>query len=257
MIGHRVAMRKEERETDQSKKSKIGKVLNNFRPQLLLSDLSHAVSLERLGPKLIERIHWHGSIDKPLVAMTFDDGPHAESTPLILEILCQNNVPATFFLVGKHLEKHPEIAHDMIRADHEIGNHTFSHSLLYVMTKNRIREEICRTDALLRKIDGAEPKFFRPPAGFFTKPVLDIAEELGYQTVVGNVYPRDPHLPGKEKIVNRVLQRTVPGSIIIMHDGGNSQHVDRSQTLEALSEIIPSLKSKGFEFLTLSDLLSE
>jgi peptidoglycan/xylan/chitin deacetylase (PgdA/CDA1 family) len=73
---------------------------------------------------------------------------------------------------------------------------------------------------------------------------------------VGDVYPRDPHLPGKKKIVDRVLQRTVAGSIIILHDGGNTQRVDRSQTLEALSEIIPSLKNKGFEFLTLSDLLS-
>jgi peptidoglycan/xylan/chitin deacetylase (PgdA/CDA1 family) len=126
---------------------------------------------------------------------------------------------------------------------------------LYVSTKNRIRDEIVRTDTLLRNIDGAEPKFFRPPAGFFTKQVLDIAEQLGYQTVVGDVYPRDPHLPGREKIVERVLQRTVAGSIIILHDGGNTQQVDRSQTLEAIYEIIPCLKKKGFEFLTLSDLL--
>ena len=81
-------------------------------------------------------------------------------------------------------------------------------------------------------------------------------EQLGHETVVGDVYPRDPHLPGKEKIVERVLQRTVAGSIIILHDGGNAQRVDRSQTLEALCEIIPSLKRKGFEFLTLSELLS-
>jgi peptidoglycan/xylan/chitin deacetylase (PgdA/CDA1 family) len=87
--------------------------------------------------------------------------------------------------------------------------------------------------------------------------VLDIVEQLGYKTVVGDVYPRDPHLPGKEKIVDRVLQRTVAGSIIILHDGGNTQRVDRSQTLEALNEIIPSLKNKGFEFFTLSGLLSK
>ena len=231
-------------------------MLDNVRPQLLLSDLSHAVSLERLGPKLIERIYWRAPTDEPKIALTFDDGPHATSTPRIVELLQQFDVPATFFLVGKHLEKHPEIAREMVNAGHEIGNHTFSHSILYVSTKKRIRDEICRTDTLLRNIDGAEPKFFRPPAGFFTKQVLDIVEQLGYKTVVGDVYPRDPHLPGKKKIVDRVLQRTVAGSIIILHDGGNTQRVDRSQTLEALSEIIPSLKNKGFEFLTLSDLLS-
>ncbi len=244
-------------ESNKAKKNKIQKVLNNIRPQLLLSDLSHAVSLERLGPKLIERIHWRAFTDERKVALTFDDGPHADSTPPILELLQRFKVPATFFLVGKHLEKHPEIAREMVDACHEIGNHTFSHSLLYVSTKNRIRDEIGRTDALLKKIDGALPKFFRPPAGFFTKRVLDIAEQLGYQTVVGDVYPRDPHLPGKEKIVDRVLQRTVAGSIIILHDGGNARRVDRSQTLEALSEIIPNLNDKGFKFLTLSKLLSD
>jgi len=243
-------------ESNKTKKTKVGKVLDNVRPQLLLSDLSHAVSLERLGPKLFERIHWRALTDEPKIAITFDDGPHATSTPQILDLLQRFNIPATFFLVGKHLERHHEIANEMVGAGHEIGNHTFTHSLLYASTKNRIRDEIRRTDALLRNIDGAEPKFFRPPAGFFTKRVLDIVEQMGYKTVVGDVYPRDPHLPGKKKIVDRVVQRTVAGSIIILHDGGNTQRVDRSQTLEALSEIIPLLKNKGFEFLTLSDLLS-
>ena len=96
--------------------------------------------MERLGPKLIERIHWRGLTDEPKIAITFDDGPHATSTPQILELLQRVHVPATFFLVGKHLEKHPEIALDMVGSGHEIGNHTFSHSLLYVSTKNRIRD---------------------------------------------------------------------------------------------------------------------
>jgi peptidoglycan/xylan/chitin deacetylase (PgdA/CDA1 family) len=243
--------------SNREKKTKIGRLVNNIRPQLWLSDLSHAVSLERLGPKLVERIYWRAPTDERKVALTFDDGPHALSTPRILELLSTLEVQATFFLVGKHLEKHPEIAHEMVRSDHEIGNHTYSHSPLYLSTQNRIRNEIERTDALLRDVNGADPKFFRPPAGFFTKQVLDIAEQLGYKTVVGDVYPRDPHLPGKRKIVDRVLQRTVGGSIIILHDGGNTQRVDRSQTLAALSEIIPGLKNKGFEFLTLSALLSK
>lgn len=231
-------------------------MLDYVRPQLLLSDLSHAVSLERFGPKIFERIHWRAPTNELNIALTFDDGPHATSTPQILDLLSLHNITANFFLVGKHLEKHPAIVHKMVHTGHEVGNHTYSHSLMYASTKNRIREEIKRTDTLLRNIDGAEPKFFRPPAGFFTKQVLDIAEQMGYQAVLGDVYPRDPHLPGKEKIVDRVLQRTVAGSIIILHDGGNTRRVDRTQTLEALSEIIPQLKNRGFEFLTLSELFS-
>jgi peptidoglycan/xylan/chitin deacetylase (PgdA/CDA1 family) len=241
--------------SNKTKKSRLNKILNNVRPQLLLSDLSHAASLERFGPKLFERVHWRASTDEPRIALTFDDGPHTISTPLILDLLSQFKVSATFFLVGKRLAKHHKIARQMVDAGHEIGNHTFSHSLLYLSTKKRIRDEICRTDRLLRNIDGAEPKFFRPPAGFFTKRVLDIVELLGYKTVVGDVYPRDPHLPGKKKIVERVLQRTAAGSIIILHDGGSTKRMDRSQTLEALSEIIPHLRKLGFEFLTLSKLL--
>lgn len=243
-------------ESKKIKRSKLRRALNNVRPQLLLSDLSHAASLERFGPKLFERVYWHASKDEPRIALTFDDGPHAVSTPLVLDLLSQSRVSATFFLVGKRLEKHHKIARQMVDAGHEIGNHTFSHSLFYLSTNERIRNEICRTDKLLRNIDGAEPKFFRPPAGFFTKRVLDVVEQLGYKTVVGDVYPRDPHLPGKKKIVERVLQRTTAGSIIILHDGGSTKRVDRSQTLEALSEIIPRLKRKGFEFLTLSKLLT-
>lgn len=245
-----------EMESNKIKRSKLRKVLNNVRPQLLLSDLSHAASLERFGPRLFEHVHWRASTNEPRIALTFDDGPHALSTPLILDLLSQYKVSATFFLVGKRLENNYKIAHQMVDAGHEIGNHTFSHSLLYLSTNKRIRDEICRTDKLLRNIDGAEPKFFRPPAGFFTKRVLDVVEQLDYKTVVGDVYPRDPHLPGKEKIVERILQRTVAGSIIILHDGGRSKCVDRSQTLEALSEIIPHLRKKGFEFLTLSKLLA-
>jgi len=175
------------------KKTKVGKMLESVRLQQLFSDLSHAASLERLGPKLFARIHWRAFTDEPKIAITFDDGPHATSTPQILELLQRFNVPATFFLVGKHLEKHLGIARKMVSLGHEIGNHTYSHSLLYVSTKNRIRDEIRRTDTLLRNIDGAKPKFFRPPAGFFTKQVLDIVEQMGYKTVVGDVYPRDPH----------------------------------------------------------------
>lgn len=164
-------------------------------------------------------------------------------------------VQATFFLVGKHVEKHFPVAQDIASAGHEIGNHTFSHSPLFFLTNSQIREEIDRTSRLLRNIARVKIQFLRPPAGLFTRRVVNLVEQLGYKIVVGDVYPRDPHFPGKDKIVQRVLRRTSPGSIIILHDGGNSRRVDRSQTVEALQEIIPLLRTKGFEFVTLSRLL--
>lgn len=237
------------------KKTSLKKWLKRRSAQSLLGDMSHAVSLERFGPRLSERVFWRAATAEPKIALTFDDGPHAVSTPRILDVLRAFDVPATFFLVGKNIKSHLPVARDIARAGHDIGNHTFSHPRLSLLTAQKITDEIIRTDELLRNIDGVEPRFLRPPFGLFTKRVLDIVEELGYRTVVGDVYPRDPHRPGKEKIVERVLARTEPGSIIILHDGGNTRNVDRSQTVEAIKEIIPQLKEKGFIFVRLSDLL--
>jgi peptidoglycan/xylan/chitin deacetylase (PgdA/CDA1 family) len=238
-----------------TKKSKFGKLIDGSTLQSLLGDLSHAVSLERLGPRLTDRVFWRAATDEPKIALTFDDGPQATFTPQLLEILHKYEVPATFFLIGKHLEANFGLAQQIARAGHEVANHTFTHPLLFKLDDEQIMEEINRTNLLLRNLDSADPRFLRPPMGLFSRRVLDIVEQSGYQTVVGDVYPRDSHLPGKEKIVNRVLDRVLTGSIIILHDGGNSSLLDRSQTLAAVREIIPKLKDRGFEFVTLSELL--
>ncbi|MFQ5709883.1 MAG: polysaccharide deacetylase family protein [bacterium] len=237
-----------------NKKSVFGKWFNNVTLQSILSDLSHAVSPERLGPRITDRVLWRAMTDEAKIALTFDDGPQATYTPRLLEILDRYQIPATFFLIGKHIEAQLELAQQIARAGHEVANHTYSHPLLLKLQDEQIIEEINRTHRLLNSLDSARPKFLRPPMGLFSKRVLDIVEQTGYQTVVGNVYPRDPHLPGKEKIVRRVLSRVVTGSIIILHDGGNSNHVDRSQTLAAVAEIVPHLQARGFEFVRLSDL---
>ncbi len=238
-----------------SRNFKFKNVFDGVTLQSILSDLSHAVSLERLGPKLTDRVFWRAATDVPQIALTFDDGPQVTYTPRLLDILNQFEVPATFFLIGQHIESHRDLAREIVRAGHEVGNHTFTHPAMFRLTDDEMRDEIVRTDELLRSLDGAEPRFLRPPMGLFTKRVLDIVEQSGYKAVVGDVYPRDSHGPGKEKIVRRVLSRVITGSIIILHDGGNSLQVDRTQTLEAVHVIIPELQSRGFEFVKLSQLL--
>ncbi len=217
-----------------------------------LSDLSYHTSIERLGRLLIKRVIWRHHTSEKKVALTFDDGPHPVFTPQVLDVLKANLVPATFFLIGKHLSDHPDIGRRLAAEGHESANHTYSHQLLMRLDDARIKEEIHKTHTLVSQLNGQSPRFLRPPMGLFSKRVLDLIEDSGYHTVVGDVYPRDPHRPGKEKIVNRILTRTQPGSIIILHDGGNTEKVDRSQTVEAIKEVIPLLKQKGFEFLTLS-----
>jgi len=221
----------------------------------VVGDIEHAVSLERFGPRISERVLWRVETEENKIALTFDDGPHPESTIRVLEILNRHSIPATFFLVGRHLVAHPEIAQAILKEGHEIGNHTFSHPPMFLLTENQVRKEIQRTDELLRGLDASfTPRYLRPPSGMFTARVLDIAEEFGYRVVIGDVYPRDTYKPGAARIVQRVLERTTRGSIIILHDGGNTRRVDRSQTLEALEDLIVQLLDRGFEFATLSSL---
>jgi peptidoglycan/xylan/chitin deacetylase (PgdA/CDA1 family) len=234
--------------------SRLANLFDGSTLQSLLSDLSHALAPERWGPTISDRVFWRAVTDEPKIALTFDDGPHPTNTPRLLEILEKFNVPASFFLIGKHMEANFELAQKIAQTGHELGNHTFTHPLLFKLPDEQIKEEIIRTDELLRSLNCTKPRFLRPPMGLFSRRVLNVVEQCGYKTVVGDVYPRDPHLPGKSRIVYRVLSRVLTGSIIILHDGGNSNHVDRSQTITAVAELIPLLQARGFEFVRLSEL---
>lgn len=236
--------------------NRIKKLFDAVTLQAVLSDLSHLVSLERLGARYISRVIWRAPIQEQRIALTFDDGPNTMNTPALLEILRKHEIPATFFLVGKHIRDNHHLAKEIVQNGHEIANHTFTHPLMPRLSDEKILQEIAQTDELLRNLNGVVPKFLRPPMGLFSPRVLNIIEEAGYKTVVGDVYPRDPHLPGKEKIRNRVMSRTKNGSILILHDGGNSGNVDRSQTLWAVDKFVPRLQNKGFTFVTLSELLN-
>ncbi len=225
------------------------------RWQSLLGDLSHTLALERFGPSLTERIFWQARTDRPIVALSFDDGPNERFTPGLLDFLDRESVPATFFLIGRYVQRNPALAQRIAGGPHEIGNHTWSHRMLPFLRAQQIREEITRTHETIIRVTGRTPLFFRPPMGLFTKKTVSIVEQLGYRHVVGDVYPRDPNMPGTQKIVRRVLKRVQPGSLIILHDGGNTKNLDRSQTVKAVQEIVPRLKAQGFTFVTLNELV--
>ncbi len=189
------------------------------------------------------------------VALTFDDGPDPECTPPLLAKLAGYRVPATFFLIGRNLERHPEIGRRIVGEGHEIGNHTFNHRSLPFLTRAGIREEVDSARRSIAALLDVRPVFFRPPNGLFDRRVLDTVEALGYRVVVGDVFPLDFAGPGSEIIARRVLRRVRPGSIIILHDGRvNETDRDKSQTVQALDGIIPPLRERGFEFVSLSSL---
>lgn len=233
----------------------ISRYFHGFNWQMLMSDISHTISPERIGPYVTQRVFWRAQTREKIIALSFDDGPNPRFTPELLDILKKFSVSATFFLIGRYVEKAPEIAQQIVAGGHEVGNHTFSHKMLPFLEDHEIREEISTTHRILAKVTGRVPSLLRPPMGMFSKRTVSIAEEWGYRTVIGDVYPRDPHMPGTSRIIRRVLKRSRPGSLIILHDGGNTRHFDRSQTLRSVEAIIPKLKNAGYRFVTLPELI--
>nr|WP_243455086.1 polysaccharide deacetylase family protein [Meiothermus sp. CFH 77666] len=187
--------------------------------------------------------------EEKLVALTFDDGPWPD-TPAVLEVLRQYGAKATFFWVGLHLQKRPEIAQQVVAEGHAIGNHTWSHRNT-PMTPEEAGEEIERTAALIRHTTGLSTTLFRPPGGRLHNGLADYALQQGYTVVQWSVLSKDTEPLEALSIADNVLQGVQPGSIVLLHDGGG----DRSKTVEALHTILPALQAQGYRFVTVPELL--
>jgi len=192
------------------------------------------------------------------VALTFDDGPDPEWTPKILDILKQYHVKATFFLVGAQAEQYPELVKRIVDEGHEIGNHTYTHSNLAEIPTRQIQVELNATQRLIESITGRSTVLFRPPYNADSQPThldelipLKEVNDQGYLIVMENIDPEDWARPGADMIVDRVKQLRREGSLILLHDAGG----DRSQTVEALPQIIDWLETRGDQIVSLSQLL--
>jgi peptidoglycan/xylan/chitin deacetylase (PgdA/CDA1 family) len=187
-----------------------------------------------------------------VVALTFDDGPWQKGTPKVLEILRQQKVRATFFMIGRHIQMYPAIAQQVVAAGHGIGNHTWSHKFKPT-SPEEIITEIENTTYLLKKATGLRTDLFRPPGGYLHNGLVDYANQKKYLTVMWTVDPADSKpKTTTQQILDHVLKETKPGSIILLHDGGG----DRSATIKALPQIISGLRSQGFSFVSIPELLA-
>ncbi|MCZ7486710.1 polysaccharide deacetylase family protein [Rhizobium rhizogenes] len=190
---------------------------------------------------------------KPLVALTFDDGPSAGFTQDVLAILRQRGVKATFFLTGRETEENLPQARMIVDEGHQVGNHSFTHSNMMLMGTARIGEEIERTDKAIRAAGYEGEIMFRPPYG---KKLLTLPWYLSRherKTIMWDVEPESfPEVAGDTAaFVKHVIEQTQNGSIIIMHVMYRSREISR----QALPLIIDGLRQRGFEFVTVSQLL--
>ena len=203
-------------------------------------------------------LYHQGAGDPHQVAITFDDGPDPEWTPKILDILKAANVKAAFFLVGVNAEHYPGLVRRIVEEGHEIGNHTYYHPNLALCWPEHVRLELNATQLLIETITGRATTFFRPPYAADTSPSrlselmpLQIAQTLNYLVVLENIDPQDWARPGSDIILQRVKQQRRDGSIILLHDAGG----DRSQTVEALPQILDWLRIRGDTVVPLSKLI--
>lgn len=201
--------------------------------------------------EIMANVHFSSDTTDKRIALTFDDGPHYKYTAEILDILAENDVRATFFVVGSLAERYPELILRELSEGHEIASHTWSHPHLAKLPEATLENELSATEEFLYELAEYRPKLFRPPEGKCPDSVRRVAAELDYEVVLWTVDTRDwAHTP-TETIVKTVLDNTEPGSIILCHDfiGSNSP------TPDALRKFIPELKRNGYEFVTVSDLL--
>ncbi len=193
--------------------------------------------------------------DEPTVSLTFDDGPNPRATPLILDVLEREQVHATFFVLGRHAERWPDLVRRMAEAGHQLGNHGYWHRKLHYRTPAYVRDDLTRgTDAIVRASGGVRPRHFRAPHGFRNPWVTPIAASLGQRTVGWTLGVWDSARPGAGEIARRALTGMRACSILLMHDGdGYDAGADRLQTAEALPGIIDGLRGRGLRFVTLPD----
>lgn len=187
-----------------------------------------------------------------VVALTFDDGPGPANTPAVLELLSRHQVKATFFMVGRNIEAHRELAARVLAEGHQLGNHSYSHTRLVFRSPSFVQEEISRTDTLLRQLGVQEEILFRAPFGkkLFVLPWLLARDHR--KNILFDVVPDDHELQDADVLTSRVLGATRPGSIILFHDGWAA----KPGTLEAVDRVLRQLKAQGYRFVTVSELLA-
>ena len=202
--------------------------------------------------QIFGRVKWRGANRLPTVALTFDDGPNGEYTPQILDVLRDHDAVATFFVVGKNVERYPEVVLRAAKEGHVIGSHSFNHKALTFRRIESIRQKIEQTEGAVLVAAGLAPTLFRPPYGFRNPMVLRAARDLGYQVVTWSVTSTDWKRIGAAAIARQVLDKVRPGSIVLFHDGPG----DRSQTVESLPIIVDELHRRGYWTVTVPELLA-
>ena len=206
--------------------------------------LSFLVLLEPLTSQIVYRVR----TGLPMVALSFDDGPHPIFTPQVLEILRRYDAKATFFLIGERAVRHPQLVAQIKAAGHEVANHYFKNGSILGHSDEEFLTLLKETERAIGTLEG--PKLFRPPGGVARPRQLKLARKDGYSCVLGSAYPHDPMHPPVRYIRWLVEKNLVPGTIVILHDGIS----DPTRSIQALPYILDAGRLRKLKFVSIGEL---
>lgn len=198
----------------------------------------------------VKAIH-SGNHSTQKIALTFDDGPHPNFTPKVLDILKKHNVKASFFLIGKNIKQYPHLAERIVDEGHTIGNHSFTHSqTIDFNSKNAWLKELNETDLEIVKIISKKPKFFRPPYGVTTPHLAGALKKSGKTTIGWSQRTFDTMSINPLKINEKILKNLKSGDIILLHDS-------HENIVPMLEQLLPEIERKNLSFATVNELINE
>jgi chitin deacetylase len=226
-----------------------GKTIRDVKPNSEDTAIAQPISAKSLAPDAATKAIAQSQEPKP-IALTFDDGPWANSTSQVLNILKKNKIKATFFVVGRQVQTYPQLTKQIIADGHAIANHSWSHQYHQFNQSGAVRE-IDGTTELIYKTTGVKTALFRPPGGVMNNGLVSYAHQKKYGVIMWSADSLDWRYRNTTGVVDRVLREAKPGGIVLMHDGGGNRHA----TVQALPIVISQLKKRGYYFVTVPELL--
>jgi peptidoglycan/xylan/chitin deacetylase (PgdA/CDA1 family) len=197
-------------------------------------------------------ILWRGDPSRREIALTFDDGPHPRDTPGVLDVLAKHEIRATFFLIGKDVERAPQLVRQIHERGHQLGIHCYRHVPFPLQDPLQLRSQLDLTQKIIAEACEISPRNIRdvrPPYGAFTKKTLLMLIEWNYRPVMWNCIP--PHFSQPLSwTIKQVLAASLPGSVIVLHDG----HGHGAKAAQIIDRIAPAIKSKGLGFVTINNM---